>query len=144
MSGMSFSIAVRLPDGREQSVELPRPPSFDQFRQSFAWDVRRSLAEEIHFIPCMGPECGGSGWIYDPRDQPCPVEGNKMRDRIKCPVCDGTGRGDLETMQAAYDSEVQRVMARRDELQRHARQAQEAMNKLNRDEWESVKKLILK
>lgn len=40
--------------------------------------------------PCHG--CGGKGWYYDPNDSPCPVEGNKLRDRIKCAKCKHTGK----------------------------------------------------
>lgn len=37
--------------------------------------------------PCT--ECRGYGRIYDPDDPPCPIEGNKMRNRIICPKCKG-------------------------------------------------------
>ncbi len=36
--------------------------------------------------------CRGEKWDYDPRDPRDPVEGNKMRSRVPCLVCEGTGK----------------------------------------------------
>lgn len=54
----------------------------------YGWDFRKGL-------PC--PCCRGRGWLYDPNDPPCPIEGNKMRDRIKCQKCVGNGRGEFDS-----------------------------------------------
>lgn len=51
-------------------------------------------------LPCM--HCRGAGRIYDPNDPPCPIEGNKMRDVIKCPRCDGTRYSTREEWLTAY------------------------------------------
>lgn len=37
------------------------------------------------------PLCEGEKCIWHPGQQRDPIEGNKMRDRIKCPFCDGAG-----------------------------------------------------
>jgi len=39
--------------------------------------------------PC--PLCDASGKIWDPREKPCPIEGNKMRSTITCNRCGGCG-----------------------------------------------------
>ena len=51
--------------------------------------------------PC--PRCDGRGKIYDPDDPPCIIEGDKMRRRIQCPQCHGTGRADYEDWAEALD-----------------------------------------
>lgn len=56
--------------------------------------------------PCLDCEYPASGWIYAPGSQSCPIEGNKMRSRIKCPSCDGTGTGDRHSCKAAYDRAI--------------------------------------
>ncbi len=43
--------------------------------------------KNLKLFPCV--ECGGQGRIYDPNDAPDIIEGNKMRNRIKCPICEG-------------------------------------------------------
>jgi hypothetical protein len=50
--------------------------------------------------PCL--ECRGCGRIYDPDDPPCPIEGNKLRNRIKCPKCKGSGEGSRKEIREAY------------------------------------------
>lgn len=56
--------------------------------------------------PC--PDCSGKGWIYDPNDPPCPIEGNKCRDRLKCIHCKATGYDDnnREYWEQAYLKEL--------------------------------------
>lgn len=56
--------------------------------------------------PC--PECWGNTRIYDPDDPPCPVEGNKMRSRIKCPTCKGTGESSKQELLKVYRKAVDR------------------------------------
>lgn len=42
-------------------------------------------------VPCV--HCNSYGWIYDPYDPPDLVEGNKLRNRVDCYKCSGTGIG---------------------------------------------------
>lgn len=37
--------------------------------------------------------CKSYGWIYDPHDPPDIIEGNKLRNKIDCPKCSGSGVG---------------------------------------------------
>lgn len=71
--------------------------------------IRRTLGESTRVMnilargewPCG--HCDGRGTIYDPDDPPCIVEGDKMRRRIQCPQCHGTGRADYEGWAEALD-----------------------------------------
>src|SRR4051794_13258178 len=58
----------------------------------------------VDSFPCL--YCRAAGTIYDPDDRPCPVEGNKCRDRIKCPKCVGTGCGEKSECLKAYKEAV--------------------------------------
>jgi hypothetical protein len=43
-------------------------------------------------LACIG--CNGYGWIRDPSEQPCPVEGYKMVTKLKCQKCNGSCIGE--------------------------------------------------
>lgn len=51
--------------------------------------------------PCT--HCGGDGWVYDPDDPPCPIEGNKMRTRLKCTACAGSKQGPRDAVVRRYN-----------------------------------------
>jgi len=51
--------------------------------------------------PCV--HCNSYGWIYDPYDPVDVVEGNKLRSRIDCPKCSGTGVGNEEENNKIYE-----------------------------------------
>lgn len=76
-----------------EPLEMPRRlETLHGYVQSMCPDsgtVRDMLADGRW--PC--PACFGRGWDYDPNDRPCPIEGNKMRNRITCPECEGAGTG---------------------------------------------------
>jgi len=50
--------------------------------------------------PCQG--CDGRGTIYDPNDPPCPIEGNKMRGRVTCTRCGGSGYGERSYWEGSW------------------------------------------
>jgi hypothetical protein len=106
-----------LPSGQEHNVEIPsKPQTFDQFKRSWGQLYCKPEKFEVPtFIPCHNPDCRGRGWIYDPNDQPCPVEGNKMRTRLKCTDCNGSGNGDKKKLMAIYKAEVEQKNNRRAE-----------------------------
>jgi hypothetical protein len=54
--------------------------------------------------PCL--PCGGDGWVYDPHDPPCPIEGNKLRNRLTCQGCGGSGCGPKRPVVAHYKQAV--------------------------------------
>ena len=68
--------------------------------------------------PCY--QCEGRGSIYAPGSRPCPIEGNKMRDRVACPSCGGSKIGPrapwtaaLKEARSAHAAEARRVDRRR-------------------------------
>ena len=68
-----------------------------------AWDAQQ---RDLEFWPCL--PCSAKGWIYDPSEKPCPVEGYKMVSRLNCPLCKGSGRGDKAAVEAVYRLEKNR------------------------------------
>ena len=60
--------------------------------------------------PC--PLCDGRGKIYDPDDPPCIIEGDKMRNRITCPRCCGSGRGEHDWWEQRWQTERAENMAK--------------------------------
>lgn len=71
--------------------------NLQEFRQSI---VKYGTKASSLDWPCL--TCNGKGWAYDPNDPPCPVEGNKMRDRISCKICGGSGIGTRKLCMEAY------------------------------------------
>ena len=63
--------------------------------------------------PC--PLCDGRKRICDPSDPPCPIEGDKMRNRITCTRCHGAGNITqewwLDAWQRARDMHTAEVVA---------------------------------
>lgn len=70
-------------------IEYPQLPKkhYKNLREFISFIVKPYNLK--HEYPC--PECFGYGKVYDPDDPPCPVEGNKMQDRIACPKCEKKG-----------------------------------------------------
>lgn len=64
----------------------------------------RDRLDDPTFVPC--PDCKGRRRIYDPCEEPDPVEGNKLRNRITCPSCKGTGEGSWKEARQAYQKAV--------------------------------------
>lgn len=96
--------------------------------------------------PC--PQCDGLGRDWDPDDPPCPIEGNKMRNRITCPRCKGTRVTTRSEWQQMRDAAVARYNA--DARERMAQRAvmRQALDKLTTEEaaalgWEKPEPTIL-
>lgn len=80
----------KIPDPLEMPRWLETLHAYVQGACLPAGTVREMLADDKW--PC--PVCLGREWDYDPNDPPCPIEGNKMRNRITCPDCGGSGHGE--------------------------------------------------
>lgn len=61
--------------------------------------------EQTNF-PCVA--CRAYGWVYDPNDPPDPIEGNKLRNRLKCPGCKGTKYGERKDSFREYNLSVRK------------------------------------
>lgn len=87
-----------------QNAEPPKRPhkNLEEFRQKSIGIYK--FREDVGFWPCL--KCNSYGRIYDPNDPPCPIEGNKLRNRIKCQLCNGTGRGDRRVLVEEYRNDI--------------------------------------
>jgi hypothetical protein len=88
-------------------LAVPQRPykNFEEFRRTQCHH-RKLLIEDPAFYPCL--YCGSDGWVYHPDSSSCPVEGNRMRDRITCQVCRGSGRGEKLPLQNVYKMAIQK------------------------------------
>ena len=59
------------------------------FKEYLADNVRYGAPGQLQCIKCRG-----YGWIRDPDDPPCPVEGYKMVRKLTCKKCNGSGAGE--------------------------------------------------
>ena len=86
-------------------VVRPQKPyeSLEEFRREgfLLCEPQRS---DSNFWPCT--LCNGKGWVYDPDDPPCVVEGNKLRNRLKCQLCKGTSKGSKELVERLYENRM--------------------------------------
>lgn len=99
----------------------------------------RSLTCKKHKWPCLA--CDGYGRIYDPDDPPCPIEGNKMRNKLKCQICSGTGAGTKEEVMQEYKEYIKNFklqLSKYNELLKHKKSA---LKKLTQQEIKALKNL---
>lgn len=82
--------------------------------------------------PC--PQCNGLGRDWDPDDPPCPIEGNKMRNRITCPRCNGTRVTTRSEWQQMLDAAVARHNADARERMTQRAVMRQALDKLTAEE----------
>lgn len=92
--------------------------------------------------PCL--ECEGSGIIWDPNDPPDPIEGNKLRNRIKCPTCKGSRTGTRQTVMAAYKEQIRRYEKNLAEWNRLTAARASALKKLSKEEIEALDRMGVK
>lgn len=83
--------------------------------------------------PC--PQCNGVGIIYDPNDPPDPYEGNKLRRRISCLSCKGTGETTRVVLHEAWKKD-------REKHKEQRRAYQEMCNMLSSIEKKLTKKQV--
>lgn len=129
---------LRFPDGTKKALKLTKvPKNLEEFRQDF---ISLSFLEEkkkfdTGFFPCTVNDCRGKGTFYDPNDPPDPIEGNKLRNRVKCPKCHGTGRGERREFTALYKKAKAAAQTKvRAEVEK-AKATQSALDKLTAEEW---------
>ena len=138
---------LELPNGKTIEIELPPvPKSFNAFKRDWGYlYAKDELLKVPTFIPCHNPDCRGRGWIYDPNEQPCPVEGNKMRSRLKCTDCGGTGCGSKKKLQeihrARHTREAEIRQEKLDQVEKAKKSLQKLSKTLTAQEWENLRAL---
>lgn len=88
--------------------KIPDPLEMPRHLESVNAFIRRTLGESTRVMnilargewPCG--HCDGRGTIYDPNDPPCPIEGNKMRGRVTCTRCGGSGYGERSYWEGSW------------------------------------------
>jgi DnaJ-class molecular chaperone len=89
--------------------------------------------------PCLA--CRGQGWVYDPKDPPCPVEGYRHVRQLTCEACQGTGQGTRKACLEAYRKVVQAYEAEKEEYDRLVRLRSQALERLEGEEIEALREL---
>lgn len=88
--------------------EIPKRPGrnfLEWYEKQYKYGNRLKGSELLKNPYCTC--CLGRMWLYHPDSRPDPVEGNKMRDTIKCPVCKGTGKGQLKHWKNLYNRDIE-------------------------------------
>jgi hypothetical protein len=93
------------------------------------------------FWPCLG--CRGNGTIYDPNDPPCPVDGDKWRNRITCPDCGGNGRGTRAACLQAYRATIEKWRQEIEEYKVLIKAKTEALQILTDEQVKALRELGL-
>lgn len=136
-----MDIKIKLPNKQQRTFEVADPlPPLHTFRENWMrHHVDQRKLFDTNFFPCLHPECCGNGRIYDPNDQPDPVEGNKMRDRIKCPTCKGSGQTTKKEFLEFYNISKKMRNQRRKFEKETAKKIQAALNKISAEDFETIR-----
>lgn len=133
-------LTLNLPGGETRTVTLNTIPTLEELRRQYSSYAKREHMELHDYFPCM--ECNGRGKIYDPDEQPCPVEGNKLRSLIPCGVCQSSGRSTKEVYDAKLQEVKERVEEANAELTRKVNLTQSLLDKATLDEWKALSTLL--
>lgn len=95
---------------------------------------------ESNLWPCM--LCDGRGKVYDPNDPPCPIEGNKMRSRIPCTKCNGTGKGTKKEWAESFRRSRNHARKIREESTRRKRMLRSIKESLTKEQWSFISGII--
>jgi hypothetical protein len=87
---------------------------------------------------CVCTECDGDGLIWDPNDPPCIIEGNKLRNSIKCPLCKGEKYAERfkSNWKHVFDSSVSEHKKRETREKERTKIRKTALKKLTKKEIE--------
>lgn len=120
--------------------KIPDPLEMPRHLESVNAFIRRTLGESTRVMnilargewPCV--HCDGRGTIYDPDDPPCIIEGDKMRNRITCPRCCGSGRGEHDWWEQRWQTERAENMAKVSAFESVRAVVRQALAKLTTEE----------
>jgi len=99
-------------------------------------DYLKTKMNSQHELICS--KCSGSGRVYDPRSPKCVIEGSKMRDRIDCPLCEGSGIGIREMYKSFYIEIMDEYKAKLEKYTREIALYKSVVKKLSKEEKEYV------
>ena len=91
--------------------------------------------------PYLCLACRGRGTVYDPKDPPCPIEGNKYRRTIRCTTCGGSGKGAKGACRQAYQAILEAYRQEKAKYDRLARLRREALQRLTKGEIRALREL---
>ena len=112
---------------------IPTPlPSFKNYLQNLSNYYGRK-------IPCF--VCRGTGSVWHPDSESDPVEGNKMRDKIDCNVCKGSGEGLEDHHKAQYNFLKDKYKKEKLEFDNDLKKILEILGKLTSEELEHLYKI---
>lgn len=110
-------------------------------KKSIGWRVydNKKLADPSWW-PCL--ECGGCGWVYDPHDPPDPVEGNKMRSKIKCSKCEGSGQGQRKELMKAYREQREEDNAEMDRYKKSIKRLKILLKRISENDLDLLSRYL--
>lgn len=129
-------------DSRWVRTKPERPyRSLADFRAKLIWTSggEKFFKEHPAKWPCL--QCRGIGRIYDPNDPPCPIEGNKQRDRITCPDCGGSRCCTHTVFAEAYRKIIDKYLQEKDEYEALVKAKKIALSKLSDLERKALSEL---
>jgi hypothetical protein len=135
-----MKLTLRLPTRDLIKIDLQQAPDIELLRHKHSLNARREDMERLEYFPCQ--ECCGGGWIYDPNDEPCPIEGNKIRNKLTCPVCKGSRQGDKKDYIAEQKAIAANVKKANSEIRRKVILAAAAFSRIDADEWVAIRELL--
>ena len=92
--------------------------------------------------PC--DECHGRGRIYDPNDAPDVNEGNKLRNSIVCPKCQGSGDLNKQYYLGVLEEKIKTWKDREDKRKKIKRLLLKSVEELTEETIKAVEYFYLK
>lgn len=87
------------------------------------------------------PNCWGAGRVVAPWEQPCPVEGYKLADRIACPTCNGKKIVAKALHKPAYKSAVERYQLEKIRYNSRLELAEKLISRFSQEEIDKLREL---
>jgi hypothetical protein len=139
---MKQTITIRYPDKRRVKLKLPRVSrSIEETRKNYGYglNMRQEPFLTQGAFPCL--VCQGDGWIYDPNDGgPCSVEGNKMRDKLRCPKCLGKKTSTKAEFKEYHLAQQEKMRGEYEKALAQAQLLQQALDKLTAEEYQAIRR----
>ena len=119
------------------NIGRPKLKKCRSFKQ-FCKDKNHTTKDILY--PCC--KCNGNGRIYDPLDPADVYEGNKLRNRIECNVCNGSGIGKAKDLHSIWIIERKKWLERKKEYNNIVLTLRNIESKLKKSEIKLLKKIL--